>query len=197
MFLNNWKSITSDKWILQTVSGYKIEFNSIPVQKHLPITPNWSLTERNLISEEIDKLLLKGAIQEVDHCFGEYLSNIFLVPKKTGDKRPVINLRNLNKSVSYYHFKMETIETVKSLIQCGDFLTSLDLTDAYFAVPIHSDFKKFLRFKWNEKLYEFQCLCFGLASAPRVFTKIMKPVMAVLRQSNIRLHLYLIIWMIH
>lgn len=73
-------------------------------------------SESLLLTEEVDKLLKKGAIVEVNHCQDEFISNLFLVPKKTGYKRPVINLRNLNKFVSYFHFKMETIETVKKLI---------------------------------------------------------------------------------
>ena len=40
-------------------------------------------------------------------------------------------------------------------------------------------------------MYEFACLPFGLASAPRVFTKLMKPVVALLRQLGIRLIVYL------
>ena len=51
--------------------------------------------------------------------------------------------------------------------------------------------QKFLRFLWKETLYEFACLPFGLASAPRVFTKIMKPVVGLLRQLGIRIVIYL------
>ena len=38
---------------------------------------------------------------------------------------------------------------------------------------------------------EFGCLPFGLATAPGVFTKLMKPVVAVLQQRGIRLIMYL------
>jgi hypothetical protein len=48
--------------------------------------------EYDLIQLEIDKLLSKWAISESEHSVDEFLSNIFLVPKKTGDLRPVINL---------------------------------------------------------------------------------------------------------
>jgi hypothetical protein len=42
--------------------------------------------------------------------------------------------------------------------------------------------KFFLRFSWKGTIYEFQVLCFGLASAPRVFTKVLKPVFAFFRK---------------
>ena len=72
-----------------------------------------------------------------------------------------------------------------------DYLTSTDLTDAYFSLRIDSDYCKFLRFTWRGILYEFKVLCFGLASAPRVFTKVLKPVYAFFRQHGIRCIYYI------
>ncbi|XP_070573977.1 uncharacterized protein [Ptychodera flava] len=54
-----------------------------------------------------------------------------------------------------------------------------------------SDTSKYLKFQWRQKMYQFLCLTFGLASAPRIFTKLMKPVIAILRRLGIRLIIYL------
>jgi len=48
----------------------------------------------------------------------------------------------------------------------------LDLKDAYYAVPMHPESKKYLRFQFMETIYEFRCLPFGLSLTPRVFTRI-------------------------
>ena len=48
-----------------------------------------------------------------------------------------------------------------------------------------------LSFLWEEKYYMFTCLPFGLSAAPRVFTKLMKPVVGFLRQVGCRLIIYL------
>ena len=48
-----------------------------------------------------------------------------------------------------------------------------------------------MRFLWEGKLYQFAALPFGLASAPRLFTKLMKPVVAILRSIGVRLLIYL------
>ena len=61
-------------------------------------------------------------------------------------------------------------------------MASIDLKDAYFTVPIAKEHRKFLRFIWQDRVYEFTCLPFGLACAPRVFTKVMKPMIASQRQ---------------
>ena len=48
-----------------------------------------------------------------------------------------------------------------------------------------------LRFAWSGNLYECLCLCFGLGPAPRIFSKPFKVPIALLRQLNIRLVIYL------
>jgi len=144
-----------------------------------------------MVEEEIQSMLGKGAIKKVPSQKGEFLSSIFLVPKKDGGNRPVINLKNLNSFIPYQHFKMEGLHVLRDLIQEGDFMCKIDLKDAYFVVPIAPESKKFLRFLWGQSLFEFQCLCFGLGPAPLVFTKLMKVPVGLLRRLNIRLIIFL------
>ena len=110
-----------------------------------------------------------------------FFSTLFLVPKKDGKMRPVINLKALNVFVKSQHFKMEGIHLIRDLMVQGDWLTRIDLKDAYFAVPIHDTHQKYLRFIWQQQTYQFTCLPFGLSSAPRIFTKLLKLVVAYLR----------------
>ena len=70
-------------------------------------------------------------------------------------------------------------------------MTTLALKDAYLSVPVHKDSKKFLQSLWRNKCYAFQGLCFGLNTAPRIFTKLLKPVAAFLRKRGVRMILYL------
>jgi hypothetical protein len=77
------------------------------------------------------------------------------------------------------------------MLQRNDYLMKLDLKDAYYSVPIAEDHKKYLRFQYQGVTYEYQCLPFGLSSAPRAFTKLLKPVVATLRSSGIRVVIYL------
>lgn len=139
-----------------------------------------------LVQNEVDVLLAKGAIKKVQNPFDEFISNIFLVPKKDGTSRPKINLKNLNEFVEYHHFKQENLQSALQLIEKDDFLTSIDLKDAYFSISINPDFQKDLTFRWKENLYSFTVLPFGLVSAPRVFTKLKKPVFAAFRANNIK-----------
>lgn len=70
-------------------------------------------------------------------------------------------------------------------------MATIDLKDAYFLVPIDKESRKYLRFIFNNELYEFKCLPFGLSTAPFVFTKIMKPVVGYLRSKGLLSNIYL------
>ena len=151
-----------------------------------------SKAQQESVQVEVDKMILQGAIHPVTSNTEEgFVSSIFLVDKKDGGHRPVINLKNLNSFVDFQHFKVEGIYMLRDLLKKGDFMVKLDLKDAYFTVPVWIGHQKYLRFLWKETLWEFACLPFGLANAPRTFTKIMKPVVAALRNLGIRLIIYL------
>ena len=79
--VSDWELITSDLSILETVRGYKIEFDSTPVQSYIPCV-NFSKGEEVIIDTEIDRLLNKGVICRASHCEGEFISTVFTRPKK-------------------------------------------------------------------------------------------------------------------
>jgi len=66
-------------------------------------------------------------------------------------------------------------------------IAKIDLRDAFFLIPIHKNRKKFLRLIFKEEAYQFNCLPFGLSSAPWVFTKTLKPALANLRERGMYL----------
>ena len=153
--------LTSDPQILELVEGYQIPFSSEPKQTKLPNSVHLTKKEESLIDLEIQAMLRTGAIRMVDKSQNQFLSPIFLVEKKDSGYRPVINLKKLNQNIPYIHFKMEGLSLLKELLQKGDFLCKLDLKDAYFSVALHKISRKYLRFPWQGKLYEFLCLCFS------------------------------------
>ena len=60
-------------------------------------------------------------------------------------------------------------------------MASVDLKDSYYTVPIHPSHQKYLKFCFDGVFYKYTCLPNGLASAPRIFIKLLKPVYATLR----------------
>ena len=190
-FLSNWQLLTRDQFILEMVVGIQIPFTIFPHQSRVPPPTFHNQSEKVAIDQEISEMLQKGAIQVVSPMNGEFLSSVFLVKKKDGGNRPVINLKELNSYVTYQHFKMEGLYLLKHLIQTGDWMIKIDLKDAYFPVPVSKQHQPLLRFMHRGLRYQFSCLPFGLGPAPRLFTKLLKPVVALLRRLGLRLVIYL------
>lgn len=86
---------------------------------------------------------------------------------------------------------METIQLVCKMIQPQDYLTSIDLQDAFLHVLIHSASRKYLQFQWKNNTFQFKTLAFGLSLSPMVFTKILKPLLRWARRKGIRISAYL------
>ena len=179
-FFENWKDITIDEDILDMVLGVDISFEDLPKPTKLPENHCFSNEQKIAIQEEINSLLKKGVIKKAEHSNQERVSPIFVVPKKDGKWRMILNLKDLNLDIEYKHFKMETFKDALALITKGCFMCSLDLKDAYFSVHVNESSQEYLKFYWENQLYTFTAFPNGLACCPRLFTKLLKPVMAQL-----------------
>ena len=105
-----------------------------------------------------------------------YISTIFLREKKDNKCRLILNLKNFNGHVTYRHFKMDHLKTALSMVRKECFMSSIDLRNAYYSVPVAICDQTYLMLQFAGQLYKFVCLPNGLTSAPRLFTKILKPV---------------------
>lgn len=179
--LSKWKKLTSDSRVLDWIEGYKIPFAKPVVQNMIPRESSWSQKEKMQIKEHIIQLISKGAINNCHPQIGQFVSSIFLIPKPDGSSRLILNLKKLNEFIETDHFKMEDYKVACKLVSHNCFMGKLDLKDAYYMIPIDKNYKKYLRFAFDGNLYEFNCLPFGLNTAPYIFTKIMKPVVGYLR----------------
>ncbi|PTA42288.1 hypothetical protein C8054_31520, partial [Micromonospora sp. RP3T] len=151
-----------------------------------------------VMEQEVETLLRKNAIEVVpphDRESGFY-SRYFIVPKKDGGLRPIIDLRRLNHSVMKLKFKMLTVKQVVSQIRSEDWFVTIDLKDAYFHVSILPQHRKFLRFAFRGEAYQYRVLPFGLALSPRTFTKCVDAALAPLRLQGIRILNYIDDWLI-
>ena len=193
-FAQNWAEITDDEWVLSLIrKGYRIPFKERPILSPDPTFFQQPLSPQ--LEEEVASLLLKGAVEEIiPECPG-YYSRIFLVPKKNGKLRLIIDLSVLNHFVYTETFKMETQRKVRNTVQLNDWAFSLDLTDAYLHIPIHHRSRKYLRFTLRGRVYQFKALPFGFSTSPFVFTRLIIVIATFLRRRAITLHPYLDDWL--
>ena len=156
-----------------------------------------ALQKEQALTSCIQSLLSKNALERVKNVksLGFY-SRLFLVPKPHQRWRPVIDLSRLNTFLFVERFKMETPESIRASLVPGEWVSSIDLADAYLHIPIHPNSRKYLRFCHRSQVFQFTSLPFGLATAPQVFTMIVKEVKLMALSKGIRLHQYLDDWLI-
>ena len=133
--------------------------------------------------QQVKQQALAGLVQDllVNRCIekmtpGEkgYFSRVFLVPKKSGGWRLVIDLSQLNKSLAPVTFQMDTLAKVKEVLRPGMWATSVNLSDAYHHIPMHPGSRQFRCFQVCRQRYKYLVLLFGLMSGPWLFTEIAK-----------------------
>lgn len=173
--------------------GYSVELESKPKQFVLPNQFKFSDIETQKLREEITRFEQNKIIEQIPDSQepGEFISNIFSRPKKDGKIRIILNLKSFNENMQNIHFKMETLDHAIKLVTKNCYFASVDLSDAYYSIPLDETDKKFFRFYFDGKKYQFTVLIMGLATAPRVFTKILKPVFATLRKQGFLSTIYI------
>ena len=155
-FVNRWRRITSDSSILDIVSGMHIELTDLPRQNSIPQPLSLSPDEIKAGSEHIKILLEKKAIVLAPQFEkNQFVSNVFLIPKRDSGFRMILNLKKFNFWVTFYSFKMETLNHILSYITPNCFMAIFDFCDAYLTVPIAGHHVRFLKFIWQGKMYMY------------------------------------------
>ncbi|CAM4570104.1 unnamed protein product [Leuciscus chuanchicus] len=187
------------KWVLNIIErGYSLQFRRRPRRYVARVETKVKTELAHLLRAEVTKLLSKGAIEPLSQVQSEggLYSRYFLVPKKDGGLRPILDLRQLNKVLVKRQFRMLTTRQILVQIRQGDWFVSIDLKDAYFQIQIASRHRRYLRFAFEGQAYQYTVLPFGLSLAPRTFTKCMDAALAPLRMRGMRVLNYLDDWLI-
>ena len=199
-FTRDWQTNNCSSNVLNIITnGYVLPFLSKPnlVRFPLILSEYKALQKDQALTDCIQSVMSKNAIERVENVksLGFY-SRLFLVPKPHQRWRPVIDLSRLNTFLHLEKFKMETPESIRTSLMPGEWVSSLDLLDAYLHIPIHPNSRKYLRFCHRSQVFQFTSLPFRLATAPQVFTMIVKEVKLMALSRGLRLHQYLGDWLI-
>ena len=152
----NWAQITMNPWILDTVQGYQLELESIPVQRSPPPGLHWSPQECNLVEREIEKLIQKGVVaipsrpsaglvHQSDICCSQKRRKISTSCEPEG----------LEQSHEVPPLKNGKGSSAENFLQKGDWMVPIDLKDAYLSMSVAQHYRHLLRFMWKEKFLSF------------------------------------------
>ena len=178
--------------------GYQVPFVSDPPLSAVPIPlPSYSPSsiKGKALQGEIEELIAKGAVELAPSSPGFY-SRLFVVQKASGSWRPVIDMSSLNGFIQLTPFRLESNQSVLQSIRSFDWMISIDLKDAYLQVLIHPSSRKFLKFVVDGRVYQFKALCFGLSTAPQVFTRVMALVSSFLQSQGVWMLRYSDDWLV-
>jgi len=186
-----WMRIGAPKKVINWLKyGYRLPF----VGQVLPFCGRTWVPPDDLQFQAMRALKLKLLAQgvTVPAICNQFVSTCRLEPKKDSDEfRLIVDLRILNTYLLMTTCKFETLKSLEFVLEDGDWMVSFDLKSGYYHVPVHPAYQKFLTCVMDGDLVSFTALPFGLATAPLVFTKIMRPMVAFMRARGIRIHPYI------
>ena len=115
-FINVWREYTSDSFVLESVTGCKINFVTFPRQAMLPRPLPLRREEMAALQCMIKDFLRDGVIVECHREDNDYVNTVFLRAKRDiGDGvkqyKMILKVKELNHHVQYIHFKMDSLES--------------------------------------------------------------------------------------
>ena len=199
-FWKTWLDLGAGPKVVQILKeGYTLPFRIRPKLTRSPTVISLYVNphRNSYLLEALHQLMAQNAVELVKHQTSlGFFNRLFLVPKPNNKWRPILDLSKLNLFLKVEKFKMETPETIRTSLQQGEWVTSIDFKDAFFHIPIQEKSRKYLRFHVQGQTYQFKALPFGLSTAPLEFTVIAEEVKLMAILKGIRIHQYLDDWLV-
>ena len=172
------------------VTGCPIE-TVFKIPKQIPVREIClSSEEMSFARSHIQELIQKKAVIPSKREEHDFVSPVFLCPKKDGGYRMILNLKQFNKYAEHISFKMEMLQHILQMVEFGWHMTSIDITDAFLSVPVKKAHSILLKFVFQGKVYMYLVLPFGYTGSLRIFTKILKPILARLHSWGLLVSFY-------
>ena len=150
---------------IQLITTERLKAKMYPIPVHLQ--PHFR--------EEVDRLLEQGIIQPSSspHC-----SPVVMVRKSDGSYRMAVDYRSLNAITVFDAEPVGTIEEDLHKFTRARYFSELDLTKAYYQVPVSQQARPLTAFPTHRGLMEFTRLPFGLVTACATYIRLMRIVLA-------------------
>lgn len=187
-----WIALGAPQTIIEVLSGYRIPFIRKPPLCFLSPAKGKKFEPKpsTSMSAQISNLIKLGVITPNKYEYG-FLSPIFLRDKPDGSHRLIFNLKNLNEFVYPQKFRLISLKKVAQIMSEREFMVKIDISNAYYHVPVRESHKRFLCLSYKNQIYTMNCLPFGLSSAPSIFAKITNWIASSLREKGIKVVVYL------
>ncbi len=152
-----------------------------------------ALEHREFVSDSVAEMIAVDVVTLLPPREKPWVvSPLGVVPKaRTGKFKLTVNMRFVHRHLGDKAFKFEKLKDLADLAERGDYAVSYDLMLAYYHVGIFQASRTYVGFKWEGKYYVYNCLPFGLSTAPWTFSKVMREHVMQWRRRGIRMFPYL------
>ena len=184
--LGAWRRIGAPSHVLRWLrEGVRVEWENGPPKPFHHGVGSFTPAERTWLTAERDRCLGTGAWRRAT-CF-DFVSRAFIVTNK-GKRRLVVDLRHVNEHHLKRSCRFETLQKLRRMARRGDYMWSIDLSDAYHHVGMHEDDQDYFTFaiqtEDGTEYFSTSALNFGWTMSPWYFTQVMKPVVAYMRNPS-------------
>ena len=136
--------------------------------ENLPIRSSYRQTdpvEDRIIFNHIKEMAERGVIQPSK---SPWASPILLADKKNGKVRFCIDYRRLNNVTIQDAYPLPKMDEIFKVLGNSSYFSTLDLTDAFWSIPVAEDDRQKTAFTSKYGLWEFTSMPFGLTNAPAI-----------------------------
>ena len=116
-FLSNWCQITNDKWILNTIQSYAIEWIQKPVQSHWYGNPKIYIKKTRNDRPRSENTTRKRCKRTISKHTKSIHKSPILKTKTRWHNETCVQSNENEQNVKYEHFKMEGMPTVVDLLR--------------------------------------------------------------------------------
>ena len=173
--------------------GYKLPFIETPESRSF-LNNKSAFENEKFVSETLAELLKDSSVKEVDYipCVVNPLS---VSTDASGKQRLILDLRYVNNCLYKERIAFEDWRSFENYVSSNNFAYKFDLKKGYHHVDIDPEYYTYLGFSWgegkNKKYYVFTVLPFGLATAPMLFTKLLRPLTSFWHDRGVNICVYL------
>ena len=150
------------------------------VAHDIELTPGPSIKERPRPVPPQDLEELRQHLQDlldaniIKPSSSPYASPIVILRKRNGTLRLCIDYRKINARTIKDSYPLPKIEDLFMTLGSSKYFSAMDLSKAYYQVPLTERAKKISAFTTPMGLYEFERLSFGMVNAPATFQRLME-----------------------